>query len=124
MPTAGPFVPVAMPGLNFRSWNCVRVKLLTISDSDPCAMTTICRGSPEEANVVRKPLTSASTASSTATVKRDAESRHHGGGLPDHQISKVVGNGDGHGMVSVLAAHPQSACASAQRRDPGTDESR
>ena len=55
-------------GLNFRSWNWPRVKLVTSSDSEPLRMTRICSGSPLEESVLRRPLTSASMASSTATV--------------------------------------------------------
>ena len=47
-----PSFPVAMPGLKIRSRNCVRVKLLTISDSEPLRSTTICSGSPVAASVV------------------------------------------------------------------------
>ena len=63
-----PSRPMAIPDLNFRSWNCERRNTLTSSESDPLRSTNTCRGSPEIDSVVRNPFTSARMASSTATV--------------------------------------------------------
>ena len=63
-----PSRPVAIPRLNFRSWNCVRVKLLTNSESEPLRSTSTLSGSPVAASVERSPVTSPRMASSTATV--------------------------------------------------------
>jgi hypothetical protein len=49
-----PFKVRAIPALNFKSWNCDRVKFETSSVSDPLRITRICSGSPLEASVLRR----------------------------------------------------------------------
>ena len=75
----------------------MRVKLLTISDSEPLRSTMICSGSPEEAERGAQPVDQRQNRQQHGHRERDAQRRHDRGGLADHQIAKIVCDRNGHG---------------------------